>query len=234
MRALTAQRDIKSKDKLGDSWQPGLVSSAQVLPFSVCYQGDWLDVNPNKLNKGGWEQAVIAGPKIFLRQTGDRLIAAIDQAGYYHLNNIHSVVPSQGRLSLEYLTALLNSRLMNFYYQAVTLERGRSMAQVDIEMVEKLPLVIDRRRESSLVRLAAQLAGENSGDMASSPAYQELNALVYEIYGLSVREQLYIEASVQKNQSEMRPAKIANRLAAGISEKKTNLHKVESGKWFDN
>ncbi|CQR72822.1 Type IIS restriction enzyme Eco57I [Sporomusa ovata DSM 2662] len=205
MRSLTVQADIKSKRRQGDTWHPGLVSSAQVLPFGISYQGDWLDVNPDKLNKGGWDRAVMAGPKIFLRQTGDSLIAAVDKSGYYHLNNIHSLVVDKGELSLEYLVAILNSRLMNFYYQTVTLEKGRSMAQVDIEMVEKLPLIIDKQRAGSLAQLARQLAGQGGCGIEDNGIYNELNKVVYEIYGLSVSDSLYIEQSISKGeQAKMR------------------------------
>lgn len=198
MRSLTTQADIKSKMRQGDTWRPGLVSSAQVLPFCLSYQGDWLDVNPAKLNKGGWDRVVMAGPKIFLRQTGDRLIAVVDRSGYYHLNNIHSLVVDNGQLSLDYLTAILNSRLMNFYYQTVTLEKGRSLAQVDIEMVEKLPLIIDEQRASSLVVLAKQLAKQRACGIEADAVYNELNTIVYEIYGLSASDSMYIEQSNTK------------------------------------
>jgi len=198
MRSLTVQANIKSKVRQGDTWRPGLVSSAQVLPFALSYQGDWLDVDPTKLNKGGWDGEVMAGSKIFLRQTGDSLIAAVDKSGYYHLNNIHSLVVDNGELSLEYLVAILNSRLMNFYYQTVTLEKGRSMAQVDIEMVEKLPLIIDQQRASSLAQLAKQLAEQGGCGIEDNGISNELNKLVYEIYGLSVSDSRYIEQSMNK------------------------------------
>jgi hypothetical protein len=204
MRSLTVQADIKSKMRQGDTWRPGLVSSAQVLPFGLSYQGDWLDVDPTKLNKGGWDGEVMAGPKIFLRQTGDSLIAAVDKSGYYHLNNIHSLVVDKGELSLEYLVAILNSRLMNFYYQTVTLEKGRSMAQVDIEMVEKLPLIIDEQRVGLLVQLAKQLAEQGGCGIEDNGIYNELNKVVYEIYGLSVSDSLYIEQSISKGKQAKR------------------------------
>lgn len=206
MRSLTVQAAIKSKNRQGDSWQQGVISSSQVLPFGIVYQGDWLDVTPAKLNKGGWDAAVMAGPKIFLRQTGDSLIAAVDDSGLYHLNNIHSLTVLDPGICLDYLVCILNSRLMNFYYHVVTLEKGRSMAQVDIETVEKLPLCIDRERDGLLAGLGRKLAKlvgrlcsreEEQGDSAwlseFTAAYQEMNQVVYQIYGLSAEDALYIE-----------------------------------------
>ena len=206
MRSLTVQAAIKSKNRQGDSWKQGVISSSQVLPFGIVYQGDWLDVTPAKLNKGGWDAAVIAGPKIFLRQTGDSLIAAVDNSGLYHLNNIHSLTVLDPGICLDYLSCILNSRLMNFYYHIVTLEKGRSMAQVDIETVEKLPLCIDRERAGLLAGLGRTLAQlvsrmcslqcqqDNTTWLSDFTAvYHEMNQVVYHIYGLSADDVLYIE-----------------------------------------
>lgn len=217
MRSLTTQADIKSKIRHSESWRQGLVSSSQVLPFALVYQGDWLDVNPAKLNKGGWDAAVMAAPKIFLRQTGDRLVAAIDRSGLYHLNNIHSIATEKKHVSLEYLVCILNSRLMNFYYQTVTLEKGRSMAQVDIETVEKLPLIIDTNYAGRLVKLGERLeelgcelcrhSGETKSDTELvaefKQTYKEVNWLVYRIYGLSECDIEHIEFADKQGEAAL-------------------------------
>lgn len=207
MRSLTRQADIKGKTKLGPTWRQGLISSGQVLPFCLTYQGDWLDVNSAKLNKGGWNAAIMAGPKIFLRQTGDSLIAAIDRSGFYHLNNIHSLVISRAGVSLEFLACILNSRLMNYYYHTITLEKGRPMAQVNIETVEKLPLITDHPCREKLEGLGVKLAElsgaaycgslepqaetKTAGELAA--LFQEMNTLIYAMYGLADNEISYIE-----------------------------------------
>ncbi|SMC72291.1 Eco57I restriction-modification methylase domain-containing protein [Sporomusa malonica] len=214
MRSLTVQAEIKSKTRQGNTWMKGLISSGQIRPFCLAYQGDWLDVNPAKLNKGGWEAAIIAGPKIFMRQTGDSLIAAIDRSGLYHLNNIHSLTVLQDGVSLEYLVCILNSRLMNYYYHTVTLEKGRAMAQVDIETVEKLPLRIDKQCQERLALLGIKLSklaaavylgeAEETADSAVAAdelgaLYNEMNTLVYKIYGLTESEITYIEQANAEN-----------------------------------
>lgn len=207
MRSLTVQADIKSQSRQGDTWRPGLTSSAQVLPFTAVYREDWLDVNPEKLNKGGWDARIMAGAKIFLRQTGDRLIAAIDRSGLYHLNNIHSLTSLQAGLSLEYLACVLNSRLMNYYYHTVTLEKGRSMAQVDIETVEKLPLLFVLPQVEQVTAWGLQLeyfagqlhkpvqAAQRGFDLRAefTRLYNRMNHIIYDIYGLSAEEIGYIE-----------------------------------------
>ena len=75
--------------------------------------------------KGGWDYGIIHNPKLLLRQTGDRLTAAIDYEGLYHLNNIHSFALDTDKLDVLYLLALINSRLLNYYYRTTSLETNR-------------------------------------------------------------------------------------------------------------
>ncbi|BBB89872.1 MAG TPA: N-6 DNA methylase [Methylomusa anaerophila] len=201
MRSLTSQQEIKSQQPHGPTWKRGLTSSAQVIPFLIEYRGDWLDVNPDKLNKGGWDKAIIENPKILLRQTGDSLIAAIDRNGYYHLNNLHSISLSGGLTSLEYIVCLLNSRLMNYYYQTISLEKGRSLAQTDIETLEKLPIVLNPLIKKELESMTLSLEGSAGRYFQSSPSFEllssSMNYLIYDLYGLSRAEVQYVEESAQ-------------------------------------
>jgi len=102
VRSLTKQKEIISKNKNGDNWKKGLVSGGQVTKYHVEYQGDYINIDPLKLNKGGWDPNVIENDKIFIRQTGDRIIAALDTSKLYHLNNVHSFSPNKKALILKY------------------------------------------------------------------------------------------------------------------------------------
>ncbi|HRS42188.1 MAG TPA: TaqI-like C-terminal specificity domain-containing protein, partial [Dysgonamonadaceae bacterium] len=94
------------------------------------------------LNSGGWENDIINNPKILIPQTGDKITAAIDRNCYYHLNNIHSFAPHKKGLELQYVCAILNSSLINWYYKRISLEEDRALAQIDIETAEKLPIIV--------------------------------------------------------------------------------------------
>ena len=81
-----------------------------ILKYKVIDKGNYINIDPKLLNKGGWDYNVIHSPKILVRQTGDTLIAAVDYDGFYHLNNIHSFAPNaqnNNRLGILYLLALL-------------------------------------------------------------------------------------------------------------------------------
>lgn len=201
IRALSGQNNIISINPNGETWQQGLISGNQVQRYNLEYRGHWLNIDPQKIYKGGWNKTIIKQRKIVIRQTGYNITAAIDNNGYYHLNNIHSFITNHSNLSLDYLLLLLNSRLISFYYHVVTMEFGRPMAQIDIETLELLPIIIDQQiniQATKLIpimeacvrkRLEKGIAVNN----AESAFYEYLNQLVYHIYNLSDIEIKYIE-----------------------------------------
>lgn len=80
--------------------------------------------------------------KIVVRQTGDRLISAIDNQKYVTRHSVHLMYPKEESLitSQKYITCLLNSILMNFYYQTIIPEKKKAFAEVKIVNLEYLPI----------------------------------------------------------------------------------------------
>jgi len=143
IRSLTGKNSITSRRPLDKNWRRGINSGAQVRRFVVAWEGDWININPDLLFKGGFNEHIIENPKLLVRQTGDSLVCAYDQSGLYHLNNVHSFSPALGKdpsLDLLSLCALINSTLWRHLYRLRTRETGRALAQVDIDTVESMPL----------------------------------------------------------------------------------------------
>lgn len=87
------------------------------------------------------QQAFFEEDKILTRQTADRIIATLDQAGYYADNTLHTTqLHAESQISLLYLLALLNSRLLSTIYQIQTGEQGRLLAQVKLVFLRQLPI----------------------------------------------------------------------------------------------
>ena len=59
-----------------------------------------------------------AKEKIFFRRVGDRLIATYDDAQYYALNTLVVITMKLlSEISLKYILSLINSKLLNYYYE---------------------------------------------------------------------------------------------------------------------
>ncbi|MBR6070478.1 MAG: hypothetical protein IKP78_07815 [Ruminococcus sp.] len=83
--------------------------------------------------------------KIFIRQTGDTVIATIDNGNFTN-NTMHIAFPKDNSISNAYLLGLLNSELMTWYYQTThPTEVGKPMAEVKKAFVENLPIIIPEK-----------------------------------------------------------------------------------------
>jgi type I restriction-modification system DNA methylase subunit len=147
VRSKIGQKRVISESKKGVNWKRGLISGGQVLRYWLKYEGHFINIEPKLLWSGGWDSELISQRKILLRKTGDRLVAAYDDKGLYHLDNLHSMVLKHREYELKYVLAILNSELMNRYYQLISLESGRAMAQTDIETLELLPIKVGSRTQ---------------------------------------------------------------------------------------
>jgi hypothetical protein len=150
-----------------------------------------------------------ASEKIVMRQTGDSIVAALDTDQYLCLNNMHVLVPIGDAPSLHYILGVLNSRLMNWYYHTLNPEVGEALAEVKKTNVARLPIAnsADQARHDQLVAFVEQMLDLRKQKQAvKSDAAREriqreilvtdeqIDALVYELYGLTKEEIQIVEA----------------------------------------
>jgi hypothetical protein len=212
VRSLIGQKKIISKNCNGPTWKKGLISGSQIGRYWLKYEGDYLNIDPNLLNKGGWDPNVILNKKIMVRQTGDQIYATIDQEKYYHLNNIHSFNKKNDHLALEYILAILNSSMLNTYYQLITLEKGRTMAQTDIETLELLPIKeISNNQQTPLIKLVNQILDITKNDDYLDNSQKQtqvkkiekkIDMIVYNLYGLT-DDEIKIVEEINENKNRM-------------------------------
>ncbi|MDD5103068.1 MAG: TaqI-like C-terminal specificity domain-containing protein [Candidatus Peribacteraceae bacterium] len=152
--------------------------------------------------------------KIFMRQTGDSLVAAIDDQKYLCLNNMHVLVPNNDKVNAYFVLGLINSKLMNWYYQSLNPEQGEALAEVKKTNVEKLPIKIidfgnqhNRQLHDQITDFVAAMMRLQKGfNLSKTPHEQaslkrqikttdrKIDELVYELYGLTKEEIDLIES----------------------------------------
>ena len=137
--------------------------------------------------------------RLLVRQTDDDLVVAYQSekihGQFYTDNTLHTIL-SKHNLSLKYLLALLNSRLLNYIYQSITQEKGKSQAQVKIKNVRRLPLVVPGSKiEGTLIRLVDQIIEVKltNSKADTSELEAEIDRLVYQVYGLTDEEIAVVE-----------------------------------------
>jgi len=163
----------------GPYTQPGIILGREIKPFEIHSANALLNLDPQYI-KSGLNHQRFAGEKIFVRQTGSSLIAAVSRKKLYSLNNCHVGTPT-GNFPLDTLAALLNSSIMNWLYRFLSGEHNRNIAQIDIDLLRELPL----KRSPEFDRFAALCAHTVS-------LRSELDTRCAELYGLTAEETNYI------------------------------------------
>ncbi|MCK4824133.1 Eco57I restriction-modification methylase domain-containing protein, partial [bacterium] len=200
----TGKKEIISDKRLGEKWHPGLLSGREINQYCINYEGNFTLFDTKKL-KSGFKDARYFEPKIFLRQTGDSLVAAYDTENLLCLNNLHVGNLANSKYDLRYVLAMLNSKLMNYYYHLISLELGRTMAQIDIETIELLPIKpVSLEVQNQFIGLVdkimaiynqseAPLSSNNSERITELE--RRIDFKIYELYGLTSEETRLIEES---------------------------------------
>lgn len=135
-------------------------------------------------------------PKILFRQTGDKIIACVDNTtGYYCINSVNvGLIKEKYHKNVDFILGLLNSRLVNFYYQQISQEAGRVLAEVKPQRIRILPICEGTASEqlqiTKIVKYVVFLSKNKNTDIVSGTpnkiAINEferiIDAMVYELY----------------------------------------------------
>ena len=138
-------------------------------------------------------------PKIFYRQTSNRIIATIDYNKNLCDKTLHTIVPREtpSIIDLKYLLALLNSELFNFLYKYISQEtKGRTFAQVKTVYIKQLPVKIcNSSIQSKVVLLVDKILSAKANDKLADTTKLEnqIDQLIYKLYDLTEEEIAIIE-----------------------------------------
>jgi hypothetical protein len=200
--AKNGQKNIQSEE-LKNGYKKGIISGSEFGRYWINPKGIFLSAISSEI-KSGLSSVRYNETKIFLRQTGDSLFAHLDEEGYLALNNVHIGNLINSKLHPKTLISFLNSLLYTYLYQTLSLEKGRAMAQVDIDFLELLPIKeISPEDQKPLIDLVDQVLEITSApdyDPKKPPVKQKelekkIDELVYKLYNLTDEEIKIVEES---------------------------------------
>ena len=96
--------------------------------------GEWLAAPREK-------EIFESSEKLIFRQTSDSLIGTYIGAGFIMRNNTHILLAKENSvLKLKYVLAVLNSKLLDYFYWTINPEKGEAMAEVKAFHLGLLPI----------------------------------------------------------------------------------------------
>ena len=145
--------------------RPLIFGRDEIRPFRLKWAGKRVLYDRSVIRRERGEYASLGrehwftSPKILVRRTGDRLMAALDSDGYFASNNLFVVLPlPRCPVPLAYLEAFLNSSLATWWFRTAMPRKGRLFAELKLIHLSRLP-VPPPRGEGDIARLV-----ESAGD----------------------------------------------------------------------
>jgi hypothetical protein len=152
-------------------------------------------------------QKALDGKKILTRQTADRIIGTFEVGVYYATNSIHTSILREGinDVDLKYVLALLNSKLLSFYYRKLIPETGQIFSQVKLVHFRRLPIkkasLSVQKEFITLVDRLLTFYQESANRSKNKEEIRQMDALldqkVYALYGLEKEEIKRVEEDMK-------------------------------------
>ena len=138
---------------------------------------------------------------IYLRRVDTCLEATISTEPYGFNKNVYGIkVDEKFGYKIKFVLALLNSKLLDFYYKKkFSTKKEEAFPEIQTYLYEQLPLPLVNQEQQnkviSIVDTILQLkSGNNNADISSLE--NEINVIVYDLYGLTDAEIKIIEQSI--------------------------------------
>lgn len=174
-----------------------LLEGRNINKYSVTWTGEYLDYCLERIHSCKTKTIFEVPEKLLFRRVSANLIFTYDNNQYYALNTI-VVVTLKGEkyISLKYLLALLNSKLLNFYYVTEHKSTKKVFSEIQARSVGELPIKhVSQNKQQGFISLVDKIliSKEENPQADTSSLENEIDKKVYRLYGLTYDEVLIVD-----------------------------------------
>ena len=216
-REIVNKKPFVSDTKKDDTFRP-LLRGSLMNKWHIRWKNDYWISFGDWLAEPRYSANYDLPEKIVIRQTGDSLVATLDREQFIVRDNLYTIVPRCNDVIPAYILGLLNSRVLNWYYQKIiNPEQGEALAQVKRGHIAQLPIrTIDfsdpteKAQHDKLVALVENMLEQqkkyHDARMERDKELYErqikmvdaqIDRLVYELYGLTEEEVKVVEGGLK-------------------------------------
>lgn len=198
-----------SEKKNNSKYRP-VIRGKDITKYRIHFGGIYILFDKKLLWSNTNESYLLKTPKIIIRQTGDSLCATYDRTGFMSMDTTHLIFDS--KIKLKVVLALLNSSLVNWYYQKMVSEVDRAFAEVKIINLKKLPIksALSPSQEKLLIKLVDEILESKENDFKVDTKHIEdkIDIMVYKLYDLTYEEVKIIDPAFALTEKEYEEFKI--------------------------
>jgi len=146
-------------------------------------------------------------PKILIRRVADDIISSYDENSYLVLNAIYCGVAKNKNYNLKFLTAILNSQLISFWFKKMFILTDKLFPYVRMSQLNFIPIVkASLSSQQPFVGIVDNIFRitkdkdylQNLAKQAKVKEYErQINQMVYGLYGLNKKEIEIVEKSLE-------------------------------------
>lgn len=149
-----------SKERLSDDYKP-LLFGKSFGRYTINFDNNYILYDRSKLNRARKEEIFTSDKIIIQRISGglNPLRCTLDVEQFYTFNSVNNVIlKDDSGVSAHYVLALLNSRLLNWYYSTNFSNKSTLTVNISKTFLEKLPIAIGLKDEQvSLEKLTKKI-----------------------------------------------------------------------------
>lgn len=195
--------EIVASEKIDNNYKPYL-EGKEIGRYSIDYKGEYLKYIPRLIHRPRTADLFESEKLMIQRITGgDKpLKATYDNGYYYNKESIINLVLESEDFDIKYILALLNSDLMNWYYNKEFSNESKLTVNLSKEYLSEIPIKeISLEKQQQFTELVENMLQLNK-DLAEcktpkdekllklqiTKTDEKINQLVYELYDLSDKE----------------------------------------------
>jgi hypothetical protein len=220
--------DLLFLKKRIDNKSKKILFGEDIKRYYICFNNNWVNYKPDEMMKieisrrgkdvrpGLWMRIpeIFECEKILTRQTADEIIAAYDRYSFYYSNTLHGTTITNSYYDILYVLAILNSKLLTWYYRVNTAEEGKVFAQIKIALLKLLPIrEANKNTQKIIVDLVKKInliKGKNHST-DTSVIERKIDNLVFRLYNLTYDEVKIIEPNFPLSKVEYEEIELINR-----------------------
>lgn len=132
-----------SNRKISDMYKP-LIEGKDVKRYFITFRNRFILYDRQKLYRARDESIFLAEEKIVTQRIGgggNSLVVGYDDQQYYTFNSTNTILRNPDtQYSLKYILAILNSKLLNWYYNLRYTNRSQLTVNISKTFLEQLPI----------------------------------------------------------------------------------------------
>lgn len=206
--------EIVANEKIDNNYKPYL-EGKEIGRYSIDYKGQYLKYIPRLIHRPRTADLFESEKLMIQRITGgDKpLKATYDNGYYYNKESIINLVLESPDFNIKYILALLNSNLMNWYYNKEFSNESKLTVNLSKEYLSEIPVKnISLEEQQQFIELTDKMLelNKNLADckipkdekilkLQISKTDDKINQLVYELYNLTDEKIAIIESEADED-----------------------------------